>query len=326
MPKIEKISQKELENFKKFIDEASTIAISAHINPDGDALGSALGLRKSLELYGKKSDVIKISEVDDYLKFLPQIDFYKNPSKKEYDLFIIVDCSEFDRIDKAIEICKKSKKVLVIDHHEGGSIKTDLNIIHSDSPASCELVYEIIKRLNLPIDKEIATLLYAGLVTDTGRFLYSNISELTFYTAADLYKIGADFEMIYKNLYQNKEISKLQFENHLLNKVEFKKPYALVGVSQKICKDFGVQIGDSESVVNMLRDLKGIEVACLVKEYGENEFKISLRSKDYLDVSKIARDNGGGGHIRASGFTINTDSMDKALNTMRKILEEAIND
>lgn len=326
MPKIEKISQKELENFKKFIDEADTIAISAHINPDGDALGSALGLRKSLELYGKKSDVIKISEVDDYLKFLPQIDFYKNPSKKEYDLFIIVDCSEFDRIDKAIEICKKSKKVLVIDHHEGGSIKTDLNIIHSDSPASCELVYEIIKRLKLPIDKEIATLLYAGLVTDTGRFLYSNISELTFYTAADLYKIGADFEMIYKNLYQNKEISKLQFENHLLNKVEFKKPYALVGVSQKTCKEFGVQMGDSESVVNMLRDLKGIEVSCLVKEYGENEFKISLRSKDYLDVSKIARDNGGGGHIRASGFTINTDSMDKAINIMRKILEEAIND
>lgn len=326
MPKIEKISQKELENFKKIIDEADTIAISAHINPDGDALGSALGLRKSLELFGKKSDVIKISEVDDYLKFLPQIDFYKNPSKKEYDLFIIVDCLEFDRIDKAIEICKKSKKVLVIDHHEGGSIKTDLNIIHSDSPASCELVYEIIKRLNLPIDKEIATLLYAGLVTDTGRFLYSNISELTFYTAADLYKIGADFEMIYKNLYQNKEISKLQFENHLLNKVEFKKPYALVGVSQKTCKDFGVQMGDSESVVNMLRDLKGIEVACLVKEYGENEFKISLRSKDYLDVSKIARDNGGGGHIRASGFTINTDSMDKALNIMKKILEEAIND
>ena len=230
MPKIEKISQKELEKFKNFIDKAKTIAISAHINPDGDALGSALGLRKSLELYGKKADVIKISQVDDYLKFLPQIENYKEPSQKEYDLFIIVDCSEFDRIDKAIEICKKSKKVIVIDHHEGGSIKTDLNIIHSDSPASCELVYEIIKRLNLPMDKEIATLLYAGLVTDTGRFLYSNISELTFYTAADLYKIGADFEMIYKNLYQNKEISKLQFENHLLNKVEFKKPYALVGV------------------------------------------------------------------------------------------------
>ena len=326
MPKIEKISQKELEKFKNFIDKANTIAISAHINPDGDALGSALGLRKSLELYGKKAEVIKISQVDDYLKFLPQLENYREPSEKEYDLFIIVDCSEFDRIDNAIEICIRSKNVLVIDHHEGGSIKTDLNIIHSDSPASCELVYEIIKRLNLPIDKEIATLLYAGLVTDTNRFLYSNISELTFYTAADLYKIGADFEMIYKNLYQNKEISKLQFENHLLNKVEFKKPYALVGVRQKLCQEFGVQMGDSESVVNMLRDLKGIEVACLVKEYGENEYKISLRSKDYLDVSEIARNNGGGGHVRASGFTLNTDSMDKALNIMRKILEEAIND
>ena len=85
-------------------------------------------------------------------------------------------------------------------------------------------------------------------------------------------------------------------------------------------------MGDSESVVNMLRDLKGIEVACLVKEYGENEYKVSLRSKDYLDVSEIARNNGGGGHIRAAGFSIKTNSMDKALDLMRKILKEAIND
>lgn len=326
MPKIEKISQNEIEKFKEFIDQAESIAISAHINPDGDALGSSLSLRKSLELYGKKAEVIKISEVDDYLSFLPQLENYKEPSQEKYDLFIIVDCSEFDRIDKAIEICKNSKKVLVIDHHEGGSIKTDLNIIHSDSPASCELVYEIINRLNLPIDEEIATLLYVGLVTDTGRFLYSNISELTFYTAADLYKKGADFEMIYKNLYQNKEISKLQFENYILNKVEFNKPYALVGVSQKMCQEYNMQMGDSESVVNMLRDLKGIEVACLIKEYGENEYKISLRSKEYLDVAEIARNNGGGGHIRAAGFTLYEKTMDEAIYKMRNILKEALND
>lgn len=326
MPKIEKISQKNLEKFKDFIDRAESIAISAHINPDGDALGSALGLRKSLELYGKKAEVIKISEVDNYLKFLPQLDHYKDPSQDSYDLFIIVDCSEFDRIDKAVEICNKSKNTLVIDHHEGGSIKTDLNIIHSDSPASCELIYEIIKRLNLPMDKEIASLLYTGLITDTGRFLYSNVGRETFYTAAELFDYGADYEFIYKNLYQNKEIEKLKFENYILNKVEFEKPYALVGVSQKMCDDYGMQMGDSESIVNMLRDLKGIEVACLIKEYGEKEYKISLRSKQWLDVSEIARKNGGGGHIRAAGFSIFQESMEDAKDIMRKILKEAIND
>lgn len=326
MPKIEKISKNQLDQFKKLIDEAKTIAISAHINPDGDALGASLSLRKSLEKYGKFAEVIQISEVDNYLKFLPELDNYKEPTYDYYDLFIIVDCSEFDRIDKAIEICDKSKKTLVIDHHKGGKIDTDLNIIYSDSPATCELIYEIIKRLDLPMDSDIASLLYTGLVTDTGRFLYSNISEISFFTAAGLINEGADYEYIYKNLYQNKEISKLKFENHILSKVEFNNPYALVGVTKKMCDDFGMQMGDSESVVNMLRDLKGIEVACLIKENDDGEYKISLRSKDWLDVSKIARDNKGGGHVRAAGFSIHEKTMDDALDKMRTILKEAIND
>lgn len=326
MPKIDKIKEENLARLKDLIDQANTIAISAHINPDGDALGSSLSFRKSLYLYGKVAEVIEISEVDNYLKFLPELKQYKKPSYDEYDLFIIVDCSEFDRIDKAIDICKRSKNTVVIDHHEGGKIRADLNIIHPDSPATCELIYEIINRLSLPMDKDIATLLYAGLVTDTGRFLYSDISESTFYTAAALYKSGADYENIYMNLYQNKEISKLKFENYVLNQVEFNNSYALVGVEKKTCDKFSMQMGDSESIVNMLRDLKGIEVSCLIKEYDDGEYKISLRSKQWLDVSKIARENGGGGHIRASGFSIYGKSMDDALTTMRKILKEAIDE
>lgn len=326
MPKIEKISNKELTKLKKLIDEANTIAISAHINPDGDALGASLSLRKSLEMYGKFAEVIQISEVDDYLTFLPELHNYKEPSLKKYDLFIIVDCSEFERIGKAMDICKESKKSLVIDHHERGKIDTDLNIIYPDVPATCELIYEIIKRLSLPIDTDIATLLYTGLVTDTARFLYSNVNERTFYTAADLFNKGADFDYIYKNLYQNKKISKLKFENYILDKVEFNLPYALVAVSKKMCDDYSMQMGDTESVVNMLRDLKGIEIACLIKEYDDKEYKISLRSKDYIDVSKIARYYNGGGHMRAAGFSIIENSMDDALKTMRKILNEAIND
>lgn len=326
MPKIETISKEKLDKFKDLIDEAKAIAISAHINPDGDALGASLSLRKSLEKYGKDADVIKISEIDDYLKFLPELENYKENNKKEYDLFIIVDCSEIDRIDKAIDICKNSKKTLVIDHHKGGSIDTNLNIIKDDSPSSCELVYEIIKRLDLPIDKDIATLLYTGLVTDTGRFLYSNIGKTTFFTAADLVELGADYEYIYKNLYQNKEISKLRFENYILSKVKFNKPYALVGVTKKMCEDYGMEMGDSESVVNLLRDLKGIEASCLIKEFDNNEYKVSLRSKNYLDVSEIARNNGGGGHIKAAGFSLDVKNMNEALKIMEKILKEALDD
>ena len=319
--KLEKISKEHLDKFIKMVDEADTIAIASHVNPDGDNLGSSLGLRRSLELYGKDVEVIAIDPIDDYLKFLPELDQYKEATREKYDLFIIVDCSEFDRIGHATEIAKRSDKTIVMDHHVGGKINCDLNMIYDTSPATCEIVYEVIDRLDLPMDKTIGTLLFTGLCTDTGRFMYSNVSEYTFRVAGKLISSGIDYEYIYRNLYQSQPVSVMKFHNEIISKTEFfdKKAFAIASKAQ--VEKYGVQMGDAESIVNKLRDLKEVNVSMIVKEYDDGEYKVSMRSKT-ADVSAVARANGGGGHIKASGYSIFDESLEAACQKALAVLKE----
>ena len=315
-----KISGENLEKLKSLIDAAATIGVVSHVNPDGDNLGSSLGLARILRNHGKKTQVIGHDEIDDYLKFLPDLKYYTKDYKDSYDLLLILDASEMDRIGDAIPVAKKSKMTAVIDHHLGGKIESDLNIIHPDSPATCELIYEIASRLELPIDKTSATLLYTGIVTDTGRFLYSNTSKDTLEIAGHLLELGADKEYIYTNLYQNKPIKVLQFENYLISKAEFMTDRVFAVSSADAVSKFDVQMGDCEHVASVLRDLEGIEISMLLKEYGNGEYKVSLRSKN-VDISKTARENGGGGHINASGFSIFDNSLEQAAEKAREILK-----
>lgn len=320
--KKEKISKEKLDKFKELVDNAETIAIASHINPDGDNLGSTLALRKSLELYGKDVELLANDTIDDYLHFLPEKENYKEASRDSYDLFMILDCSEFDRIgDSLTPIAKASKNTLVIDHHVGGGIDTDLNLIYDTAPATCELVFEIIERLDLPIDKDIASLIYTGLCTDTNRFLYSNVTEYTFYAAGRLLSLGADSEYIYRELYQSKPMKVMKFQTEVISNAEFmdKKAYSII--SKDLVKKHGVQMGDAETIVGMLRDIDEVGVSMILKEYDNGEYKVSLRSKD-VDVSKVARENGGGGHIKASGFSIFDDSLEAASKKAVAILKE----
>lgn len=316
----ERIDKEKLDQFKKMIDESQTIAIGSHINPDGDNLGSTLALRRSLELYGKEVEVLANDTVDDYLQFLPDIDYYAEAKRDSYDLFIILDCSEFDRIGELTSIARNSKKTVVVDHHVKGKIDTDLNMIYDTAPATCELIYEIIDRLDLPMVETIASLLFAGICTDTGRFLYSNVSEYTHLVAGKLITVGADVEYIFRNLYQSKPIKVMKFETDVISKAEFTNNKAYVVISKEEVDKFGVQMGDAEVIVNMLRDLDEVEVSMILKEYDDNEYKVSLRSKG-VDVSAVARANGGGGHIQASGFSIFEESLEKADQVAREVLK-----
>lgn len=314
------ISSENLEQLKNLIDEADEIGVVSHVNPDGDNLGSSLGLARALRNYGKSVDVLGHDSVDDYLKFLPDLEYYKNDYKDSYDLLLILDASEFDRIGDAQPVARNSKKTAVIDHHLGGKITSDLNIIHSDAPATCQLIYEIVDKLDLPLDEKTASLLFTGIVTDTGRFMYYGTNRETFDIAGKLIDAGADKDFIYQALYQNKPIKTLKFETDLIANAEFIDNKVFAIASKEKVDEFGVQMGDSEHVVNILRDLEGIEVSMLLKEYGNGEYKVSMRSKD-IDIAKVARENGGGGHINASGFTIFDDSLESAANKALEILK-----
>ena len=314
------ISSQELREFKSLIDEAGSIGVVSHINPDGDNLGSSLGLARILRNYDKDTEVIGHDEVDDYLKFLPDLEYYIKDYKDSYDLLIILDASDIKRIGPAEPIAEKSKKTAVIDHHLGGEITSNLNIIYPNAPATCQLVYEIADRLDLSIDKTSASLLYTGIVTDTGRFMYYDTNQETLEIAGKLLELGACKDYIYTNLYQSKPIKVLQYETYLISTAEFMgdKVFTIAG-SDKV-DEYKVQIGDSEHVVNQLRDLEGIEVSMLLKEYSDGEYKVSLRSKN-IDISKTARENGGGGHANASGFSIKADSLESAAEKARKVLK-----
>ena len=314
------ISSENLEQLKNLIDKADEIGVVSHVNPDGDNLGSSLGLARALRNYGKSVDVLGHDSVDDYLKFLPDLEYYKNDYKDTYDLLLILDASEFDRIGDAQPVAHNSKKTAVIDHHLGGKITSDLNIIHPDAPATCQLVYEIVDRLDLPLDEKTASLLFTGIVTDTGRFMYYGTNRETFDIAGKLIDLGADKDFIYQALYQNKPIKTLKFETDLIANAEFMNNKVFAIASKEKVDEFGVQMGDSEHVVNILRDLEGIEVSMLLKEYGNGEYKVSMRSKD-IDIAKVARENGGGGHVNASGFTIFDDSLESAANKALEILK-----
>lgn len=314
------ISSQNLEQLKNLIDEADEIGVVSHVNPDGDNLGSSLGLARALRNYGKSVDVLGHDSVDDYLKFLPDLEYYKTDYKNSYDLLLILDASEFDRIGDAQPVAHNSKKTAVIDHHLGGKITSDLNIIHSDAPATCQLVYEIVDRLDLPLDEKTASLLFTGIVTDTGRFMYYGTNRETFDIAGKLIDAGADKDFIYQALYQNKPIKTLKFETDLISNAEFMDNKVFAIASKEKVDEFDVQMGDSEHVVNILRDLEGIEVSMLLKEYGNGEYKVSMRSKD-IDIAKVARENGGGGHVNASGFTIFDDSLESAANKALEILK-----
>lgn len=314
------ISSENLEQLKNLIDKADEIGVVSHVNPDGDNLGSSLGLARALRNYGKSVDVLGHDSVDDYLKFLPDLEYYKNDYKDSYDLLLILDASEFDRIGDAQPVARNSKKTAVIDHHLGGKITSDLNIIHPDAPATCQLIYEIVDRLDLPLDEKTASLLFTGIVTDTGRFMYYGTNRETFDIAGKLIDAGADKDFIYQALYQNKPIKTLKFETDLIANAEFIDNKVFAIASKEKVDEFGVQMGDSEHVVNILRDLEGIEVSMLLKEYGNGEYKVSMRSKG-IDIAKVARENGGGGHINASGFTIFEDSLESAANKALEILK-----
>ena len=314
------ISRENLEQLKSLIDQADEIGVVSHVNPDGDNLGSSLGLARALRNYGKDVEVLGHDTIDNYLKFLPDLGYYKNDYKDSYDLLLILDASEFDRIGDAQPVAHNSKKTAVIDHHLGGKITSDLNIIHPDAPATCQLVYEIINKLDLPLDEKTAGLLFTGIVTDTGRFMYYDTNRETFDVAGKLIDAGADKDFIYQALYQNKPIKTLKFETDLIANAEFMGNKVFAIASKDKVDEFGVQMGDSEHVVNILRDLEGIEVAMLLKEYDNGEYKVSMRSKG-IDIAKVARENGGGGHVNASGFSIFDDSLESAAKKAYAILK-----
>ncbi len=292
----------------KAIKKAKKIYIATHINPDGDAIGSSIGLMLALRKMGKDVKVI-LPSFSDTFKFLDETANAVNCiNEDEIDLLIYTDSSSLDRVAMPIEDVKKAKVTALVDHHKRNKQFTDFAIVEEEAPAACEVVYKLIKRLKIKLDKDIAKYLYLGLMTDTGSFKYSNTSPVTHIIAADLIATGIDFSELSKNVFDTMKEGKLRLLGKYIDSIEKiegnKIIYGLIEYDE-IAK-LGLTDEDSEGMTNYGQKIEGCEVSVYVRGRQDGTYKVSMRSNGKVDLADIAIKYLGGGHARAAGFSVET--------------------
>jgi phosphoesterase RecJ-like protein len=213
-----------------------------------------------------------------------------------------------------------------VDHHKTSLPLLDLNYIDGEAAATAEIIYDLIPLLGVAIDEEIGGALYAGIVTDTGKFQYSNTTQKTHLIAAELHTIGVRTSEISIMLYQNERMEKRLLESRILGEAErFADGRAVIScITQKMLRETGGRLDETDGVAEALRDIRGVELACLLKEKSARTIKVSLRSKRAFDAAAFSAENGGGGHSRAAGFTVNGRSVEDVKGLLVRQLAERL--
>ena len=306
-----------MQKIKDIIRTSESILILSHKNPDGDALGSSLGLALALRKIGKKVSCYSINEIPAVFGFLPGVDMYrKETGFVNYDLVILLDCAAFKRtgIENIFSLIASFDKLLIIDHHprtEMESFENSQSWIDEKKAATAVMVYELLEEMDIDIDKQIATCLLTGIFTDTGGFQHNNTDEVTLQVAAQLMKKGPRIEKIAKGIFSSKNIAAIKLWGTALSRIEtdVETGMAVSYVNRSDIEEAGANKDDLAGLVSVINTVSDAKFSLLLTEYDDHKIKGSLRSEEYkgVDVSKIARQLGGGGHKLASGFEVEGD-------------------
>lgn len=298
-----------------------SVAVSGHIRPDGDCVGSTMAvylyLRKNMPDIDTHIYLEKPADIFDVIKDIDKIEPAEDVNR-EFDAFICIDCSK-DRLGAAEKIFDKAKKTINIDHHITNSGDGDVNYIDADASSASELVYDVLDKDKLDI--EIAKALYIGIIHDTGVLQYSCVSPKTLVTTSELIKYGFDFPaLIHSTFYE-----KTYLQSQILGRALLESFLMLDGkvsvscVDRKMMEFYQVEPYDLDGIVNQLRYIRGVEVSIFMYQLATMEYKVSLRAGGKVDVSKIAAKFGGGGHIRAAGCTMRGSFYDAVNNIAAEI-------
>ncbi len=290
---------------------AKTIAVTCHVNPDGDAVGSALGFALAAIKTGKEV-VISFGEpfvFPDNFSFLP-LDVFVSPQEfpAAPEVMITFDAADRDRLGELGEAAAAAGTLIVVDHHITNEGFGHINIIDPHSAATAMLAYDLIHELGWEIDAVIASCLHLGLVTDTGRFQYSSTTADVFRMAADLVEAGADPDQIGQMIFENAPFGYLQVAATVQKRATLEEDLSLVWsfLLDDDLTEAGVTPEDVEGLIDYIRIAREADVAVLLKQAPEGT-KASLRSRAVVDVGSLALALGGGGHARAAGFTSDGD-------------------
>lgn len=311
----------------RIIDEikgAKSIAVSGHVRPDGDCVGSVMGLYLYLQKELPEAQIdVYLDKPADIFNCISQIADIKSEfnTNQVYDVFVVLDTVP-DRLGDAESIYERARKKINIDHHISNTGYGDVSVVEPERSSTAELLYEL---LNPDIiDAEIAKALYIGIIHDTGVLRYSNTSPRTLQIAAELIKTGFDFSQIIEETFYEKTYLQTQIMGRaVLESMRIMDDRCIVSVvSRRMMEFYRVTSKDLDGIVNQLQSVKGVDCAIFMYETGTLEYKVSMRSNGKVDVSAVAMKFGGGGHVRAAGCTMNGTYRDNINNLCREIAEQ----
>jgi phosphoesterase RecJ-like protein len=304
----------EVEEVAAALRGADRFLLTTHEGPDGDALGSLLAMNQILGALGKDSVMFLAAKefpLPIEYRFLPLEEVFHEPPADMADRTVVfLDCGNIDRMPVDF-LANDGHRVINIDHHHDNTRFGDVNLVDTEASSTAEIVYELGQQLGIELTPGMASALYVGIVTDTGRFMYENTDARSHRIAADLIDSGVDVSDTYRRLYESVPLEKLRLVARALNAIELPcEGLAVTFLTEADYEETGSGEEMTEGIIDFLRSLDGTKVAAVIRELGSRgraAQKVSLRSSGEVDVSAIARENGGGGHVRAAGFSTDLD-------------------
>jgi len=290
------------------IRESRTICVVGHIRPDGDCVGSQLGLVLALQNEGKRVVCWNEDSIPQKYRFLdPDGRFQKPRRGRKFDCVIATDCASFERLGRTGKCIANRKVFINIDHHQSNTRYADINWVSAREPSCGELIYRMLKVARWPITRPIADCLFTAVSTDTGSFQYSTTRPGTFHVGAELVTRGADLSKICDEVYQSYSLSRVRLLRHVYSKFRLTADdrIAWFWLKQRDFTRTGAESNDTEGLIDHIRAIAPVVVACVFEEIEPELTRISLRSKsDKVNVNEIAAQFGGGGHPAAAGARI----------------------
>jgi phosphoesterase RecJ-like protein len=298
------------EDVVRKVRQGNRYLLTSHASPDGDAVGSEIGLARVLRRLGKSVTVWNRDPVPSLYRPLPGVERIQvgdePPSgfPETFDTVIVLECPSTDRT--GLEAHLEGLTLINIDHHLGNQLYGAVNWVDTGAPAVGEMVYRLARSLKIDLDSETATALYLTLVTDTGGFRFSNATTAAFEAAAALVEEGASPEQVAQWLYESQPEATIRLLGEMLGSLELHENgrIATVFLLPDMFERSGASHADAEGLIDYPRSIAGVWAAALLRQRDSEEFKVSLRSRGELDVEKVARAHGGGGHRNAAGFVI----------------------
>ena len=296
-----------MKNIANALLKAEKVAIFVHISADGDALGSAFALKYNLNKMNKVADVYLNEEISERLEFIlgfAPLDYKTELENKDYDCLAALDCGDLNRTGIYKEYFETHNNTINVDHHFTNDGYAKLNYVEGSASATGELIFELLKEMNIEFDDATASLLYTAISSDTGCFAYSNAKAHTHIRIAELLNFNIDSAEINRLLFSTNTLTELKLQAYTVENMLIchDGKLAVAVIDEEYLKKCGASYEHTEGLVDILRSVKGVEIACLIKEK-EGKTKGSIRTNSYADATLIASQFGGGGHIRAAGFS-----------------------